>query len=65
MRLIILLIVSSTVACTTDARTGERAFSSQAWSPAARASRMVIAHEAVAGLMPAMSMAFDIRGHLA
>lgn len=64
MRLIILLIVSSTVACTTDARTGERRFQ-LAGVVAGResASRMVIAHEAVAGLMPAMSMAFDIRGH--
>ncbi len=64
MRLIILLIVSSTVACTTDARTGERRFQ-LAGVVAGResASRMVIAHEAVAGLMPAMRMAFDLRDH--
>ena len=59
-RVIVLLSLLS-AACTTDARTGERRFQLAGVVAGREAPpRLVIAHEAVAGLMPAMRMAFDL-----
>jgi protein SCO1/2 len=62
MRPLILLLALSSVACSTDAKVDARRFQLTGVVAGREASpaRIVVAHEAVKGLMPAMSMAFEI-----
>ena len=62
-RLVVLLSLLS-AACTADARVDARRYqlTGVVVSRDGASSRMVIAHEAIEGLMPAMSMPFDVEG---
>ena len=62
-RLVVLLSLLSS-ACTADARVDARRYqlTGVVVGRDGASSRMVIAHEAIEGLMPAMSMPFDIEG---
>ena len=64
MRRAILLLVLSSAACSTDATLGVRRYQLTGVVVGREASppRVVVAHDAVEGLMPAMSMAFEMRG---
>ena len=65
-RVIVLLSLLS-AACTADARVDARRYqlAGVVVGRDGASSRMVIAHEAIEGLMPAMSMAFDIEARIA
>jgi protein SCO1/2 len=62
-RIVVLLSLLS-AACAADARVDARRYqlAGVVVGPDGGSSRIVIAHEAIEGLMPAMSMAFDIEG---
>jgi protein SCO1/2 len=62
MRVLLFLLVLSSAACAADAKAGVRRFQFTGVVAGREASpaRIVVAHEAVQGLMPAMSMAFEI-----
>ena len=64
MRRVILLLALVTASCSADARVDVRRYqlSGVVVGRENSPSRVVIAHEAINGLMPAMSMEFEIRG---
>ena len=64
MRLLLLLLVSISAACSAGTNVDERRFQLTGVVVGRESSppRIVVAHDAVAGLMPAMSMPFELSG---
>ena len=62
MPALLLLLVLASAGCSADAKGGVRRYELTGTVVGREASHIVVAHDAVTGLMPAMSMAFEVGG---